>query len=207
MPTIFLIRHAENEYVTKGRLAGRLPAIHLNEFGREQSAALSDKLSKVPLKAIYSSPLERCLETAQPLADALKLEIIPREGLIEIDFGEWQGCTLKQLCRRKLWKSVQDNPSRMHFPGGETFISAQLRVVTELEAISKIHKPKDLVACFTHADIIRLALAYYIGTPLDLFQRVAVSPASISTLHLSESETRVLNVNNSVIFGFERHGK
>jgi probable phosphoglycerate mutase len=202
MPTILLIRHAENEYVAKGRLAGRQPGVHLNENGNNQAAALAEALGKAPIKAVYASPLERCLETAQPLAVALGLEVVPREGLLEIDFGDWQNRTLKQLRRRKLWKVVQGNPARMQFPEGETFASAQVRVVEELETLSKIHSPKDLVACFSHADVIRLAVAYYIGTPLDLFQRIAVSPASISTLHLGDFGARVLNVNHTLSMKF-----
>ena len=200
MTTILLIRHAENEYVSKGRLAGRLPGIHLNENGKQQADQLAINLSKAPIKAIYSSPLERCLETAQPLADALGLNIIPKDGLLEIDFGEWQDRTLKQLRRRKLWKTVQDNPARMQFPNGETFINAQMRIINELEKINGIHKLQDLVACFSHADLIRLAIAHYIGTPLDLFQRIAIAPASVSTLFLGGFGARIMNVNTALSF-------
>lgn len=198
MVTILLIRHGENEYVAKGRLAGRLPGVHLNEKGRKQAGSLAEALAAAPIKAVYSSPLERCLETAQPLADALKLEIIARKSLLEIDFGDWQDKTLKQLRRRKLWKTVQGNPARMQFPGGETFADAQIRIVSELESLSKCHGPSEWVACFSHSDIIRLAVAYYIGTPLDLFQRIAISPASISTVCLGESDVRIFNVNHGV---------
>jgi probable phosphoglycerate mutase len=205
MPTILLVRHAENEYVAKGRLAGRQSGVHLNENGQRQAAALAEALSNAPIKAVYASPLERCLETAQPLAEALKLEVVPREGLLEIDFGDWQNRTLKQLRRRKLWRVVQGNPARMRFPGGETFANAQLRITSELESLSQSHKPKGLIACFSHSDVIRLAVAYYIGTPLDLFQRIAISPASISTLHMAEFGVRVINVNHGVSFGFPHH--
>ena len=200
MTTILLIRHAENEYVSKGRLAGRLPGIHLNENGKQQADQLAINLSKAPIKAIYSSPLERCLETARPLANALGLDIIPKDGLLEIDFGEWQDHTLKQLRRRKLWKTVQGNPARMQFPNGETFINAQMRIINELEKISGIHKLKDLVACFSHADLIRLAIAHYIGTPLDLFQRIAIAPTSVSTLFLGGFGARIMNVNTALSF-------
>lgn len=205
MPTILLIRHAENEYVAKGRLAGRLSGVHLNENGVKQAEAVANILGKAPIKAVYASPLERCMETAQPLAERLKLEIIPRQGLMEIDFGDWQNKTLKQLRRRKLWKIVQGNPARMHFPGGETFANAQMRIVDELEALSAEHRAKDMIACFSHSDMIRLAVAYYIGTPLDLFQRIAVSPASISTLYIGEFGARIINVNHGVSFGFPHH--
>jgi|APSaa5957512622_1039677.scaffolds.fasta_scaffold01343_7 probable phosphoglycerate mutase len=202
MTTILLIRHGENEYVAKGRLAGRLPGVHLNEKGKKQAQTLAKVLGNAPIKAIYSSPLERCIETAQPLADARKLDILPRDGLLEIDFGSWQDKTLKSLRRRKLWKTVQGNPSRMEFPDGETFVNAQMRVTQEMEMLSKMHGPKEMIACFAHSDIIRLAVAYFIGTPLDLFQRIAVSPASISTIYLGEMGVRVFNVNQSLFFDF-----
>ncbi len=202
MPTILLIRHAENEYVATGRLAGRLPGVRLNETGRQQAERLAQALAQAPIKAIYSSPLERCRETARPLAAALGLEVIPREGLLEIDFGAWQGKTLKQLRRRKLWRTVQHNPARMTFPEGESFAAAQLRIAGELEALSQQHKAQDLIACFSHSDVIRLAMAYYLGTPLDLFQRIAVAPASISTLHLSARGVRVLALNQQIPLPF-----
>ncbi len=204
MPTILLIRHGENEYVAKGRLAGRLPGVHLNENGQKQAVAVAAALKDAPIKAVYSSPMERCVETAQPLAETLGLSVIPREGLLEIDFGDWQDKTLKALRRRKLWKVVQGNPARMEFPGGETFANAQIRVVNELEALATEHDPKDVIACFSHSDVIRLAVAYYIGTPLDLFQRIAVSPASISTFFLGEMGARVLNVNHGTKISFPK---
>ncbi len=191
MTTILLIRHGENEFVTTGRLAGRLPGVHLNDKGKEQAQTLAKVLAKAPIKAIYSSPLERCVETAQPLANAQSLDVIPREGLLEIDFGTWQDKTLKSLRRRKLWKTVQSNPSRMKFPEGETFLDAQTRIVQEIEALRNLHSSKEIIACFAHSDVIRLALAYFVGTPLDLFQRIVVSPASISTIYLGDMGVRV----------------
>ena len=205
MTTILLIRHGENEYVAKGRLAGRIPGIHLNAFGKKQAQAIAKSFAQAPIKAIYSSPLERCIETAQPLASVLEVDIIPRDGLLEIDFGSWQDKTLKSLRRRKLWETVQRNPSRMQFPDGETFSNAQMRVTQEIEALRKLHSPKEIIACFTHSDVIRLALAYYIGTPLDLFQRIVVSPASISTIHLGEMGVQIFNMNQNLSFSDQVH--
>jgi len=196
MPTIFLVRHGENEYVAKGRLAGRLPGVHLNDNGRKQAEAVAKALDKAPIRAVYSSPMERCMETAQPLATVLGMEVTPLDGIIEVDFGDWQDRTLKQLRRRKLWKVVQANPSRMCFPGGETFADAQLRIVKTLEDLTQRH-PKDLIACFSHSDLIKLAVSYYLGQPLDLFQRIMIAPASISTLHLGEMGAQIINVNHS----------
>jgi len=195
MPLLLLIRHGENEYVKNGRLAGRLPGVHLNEKGKSQAQAIAERLKSAPIKAIYSSPLERALETARPLAEAKSLEIIPREGLSETNFGEWQGKTLKSLRRRKLWRLVQSAPSLARFPGGETFAECQLRVTQELQAIAAQHKRKETVACFFHSDPIKLAVAYYLGLPLDYFQRLMIAPASISGLFLGETGARLLNLN------------
>lgn len=199
MTTILLIRHGENEYVAKGRLAGRLPGVHLNEKGKKQADILAETLSKAPVSAIYSSPLVRCIETAEPLAKVLKQDVLQRDGLLEIDFGTWQDKTLKSLRRRKLWKTVQNHPSRMEFPEGETFVGAQNRIVQEIEALKNQHAPKEMIACFAHSDVIRLALAYFIGTPLDLFQRITVSPASISTIYLGKTGVRIINVNHNIV--------
>lgn len=200
MPVFLLIRHGENEYVKKGRLAGRLPGVHLNKNGQAQAKLLAERLAEAPIKAIYSSPLERTIETAQPLAEKLGLEVVPCPGLIEIDFGEWQDQKLKGLSRTKLWKVVQGAPSVMRFPGGETFADAQRRICAQLESLAAQHDPKDLVACVSHSDAIKLAVAFYIGMPLDSFQRLHVSPASITTLALGEMGGYLLNLNYEFSF-------
>ncbi len=207
MATILLIRHAENEYVKKGRLAGRLPQVHLNETGAGQAAALAERLAGAPLKAVYSSPLDRTVETAKPIADAHGLPVVRRPGLTELDFGTWEGRTLKQLRRRKLWPVVQGNPARARFPEGESFAEAQMRICQELEALSGLHKAKDLIAAVSHSDMIKLAAAYFMGLPLDLFQRLTVFPASITTLVLSERGARLINLNHYLDPGlFSRNG-
>ena len=200
MPIILLIRHGENEYVKKGRLAGRLPGVHLNENGRKQAEEIAKMLDNATIKAVYSSPLDRTMETAAPLARAKGLEVIPREGLLEIDFGEWQEKTLKSLQRLKLWKVVQGRPSMMRFPGGETFAEAQHRVVQEINFLASQHEPHDLIVCVTHSDLIKLAASFYLGQPLDLFQRIMIGTASITTLHIQEHHAAVVNLNYSPNF-------
>jgi probable phosphoglycerate mutase len=198
MPVILLIRHGENDYVKKHRLAGRLPGVHLNANGRQQAQALAEKLGAAPIKAVYSSPLERAMETAAPLAQALGLEIQPRPGLIEVDFGEWQDQRLKALSRTKLWKVIQGAPSRMRFPGGEAVADAQHRICRELEEIAASSEPKDIVVCVSHSDPIKLAVAYFIGLPLDNFQRLSVAPASITGLYLGEASSHLLSLNYEI---------
>jgi broad specificity phosphatase PhoE len=135
----------------------------------------------------------------------LEQEIIPHEGLMEIDFGDWQDKTLKQLRRRKLWRVVQQRPSMAQFPNGETFTNAQTRIITALQTLSQQHKDQEMIACFSHSDIIKVAVAYFLGTPLDLFQRIIIQPASISTLHISPHGIWVINVNYSAAWPFLAH--
>jgi probable phosphomutase (TIGR03848 family) len=200
MATLLLIRHGENDLVGK-KLAGRLPEVHLNEHGRKQAEGVAQALCKAPIKAIYSSPMERAVETAQPLAEALKLEVQLRRGLIEIDYGRFQGKTFKQLRRTKLWKDVQGNPVVVRFPDGESFIEAQQRVAAELEAIVALHGEEDLVACFTHGDVIRLAVAHYLQMPLNAYQRLAANTTSITVLVRVKDEVFLPHINQ--VAGFE----
>ena len=195
MPILLLIRHGETDFVKKQRLAGRLPGARLNAKGRAQADALAKALRSLPLKAVYSSPLERALETAQALASLHGLRVQPRPGLIETDLGSWEGRSVPRLRRSKEWKVLQEAPSRFRFPGGEWVVENQARLVAEVEAISKAHKPKELIVCVGHADPIKLILAHYLGLPLDLFQRLSIDTASVSTLMLDHGKARVINLN------------
>jgi probable phosphoglycerate mutase len=196
MTAIYLIRHGENDFVGK-RLAGRLPGVHLNARGQEQAQALAEELSGIPLKAVYASPLERTAETAAPIAERHGLPVITRQGLLEVDIGSWQGKTLKSLQKRKLWRMVQHAPSRTRFPGGESFLEAQSRVVHEIEELRGSHPgAKDVFTCVAHADLIKLAIAYYIGLPIDLFQRLVVAPASICVLAFHGPMVKLVRLND-----------
>jgi probable phosphomutase (TIGR03848 family) len=195
MPYFLLIRHGENEYVKKGRLAGRLPDIHLNDKGRQEAKSVAEKLTGAPIKAIYSSPLERAMETAQPIAEALGLEVIQRPGLIETNYGDWTDQKIKGLSRLKLWKIVQNRPTLMQFPGGESFYETQVRITSELMGLARQFEDKDLLVCVSHADPIKLAVAYFIGLPLDMFQRLSISPGSITALNIGETGSQLLSMN------------
>lgn len=200
MPTLLLIRHGDNDTVGK-RLAGRTPGVHLNQKGQEQAEALVPVLSKAPLKAIYSSPMERAVETARPLAAALGLDVQIRSGLIEIDYGSFRWKTIKQLRRMKLWKDVLGNPAGVRFPGGESFVEAQARVADELEAVAALHAEEDLVAIFTHADVIRLAVAHYLQMPLNAYSRLNANTTSITVVVRVKDQVFVPHINQ--VAGFE----
>jgi len=207
MPLLLLIRHGENDYTKKHKLAGYLPDVHLNERGWKQAQELADALKDVPLKAIYSSPLERALETAAPVAARRRLEVRIEAGLTETNVGKWQGRSLAALRLQKHWKVVQHAPSRAQFPEGETFYQCQARVVAALDSICRKHKPKDIIACVLHADPIKLAVAHYLGMPLDHFQRLGCDTGSASVLFIGEMGASVMKLNQRPPFDFLPKGK
>jgi probable phosphoglycerate mutase len=202
MPLLLLIRHGENDFTKKHKLAGYTPNVHLNERGQSQAQALADALKEVPIKAIYSSPLERAVETATPIATGRGLEVQLEERLLETNVGKWQGRSLAALRLQKAWKVVQDAPSRAQFPEGETFYECQARIVAGLDSISRKYKPQDLVACVFHADPIRLAVAHYIGLPLDHFQRLSCDTGSLTALYVGESGANLIKLNQRPPFEF-----
>jgi len=191
---LLLVRHGENDWVGSHRLAGRTPGVHLNDKGRSQTDRLCETLARQPIGAIYSSPLERCVETAQPVATALGLPVIPEPGVMEVDYGQWQGGDLRELAKSPEWQLVQHLPSSFRFPDGETLYEVQGRAVEAIERIRAEH-PNQLVALFSHGDVIRTALAHYLGTPIDLFQRVVISTASLSAIAFSGPRPMVLFTN------------
>lgn len=194
MPILLLIRHGDND-VFKTRLAGRMPGVHLNADGLRQAKLLAQSLANAPLAAIYSSPLERALETAAPLAEAHRLEVQIHPGLIEIGYGRLQGRTYKQVQRMKVWKQVHEQPSAVQFPGGERMTDVLQRVVAALDELSAQHTEQQVIACVTHGDVVRLAVAHYLGLPLDEYNRFMVSTASVTTLALGNGRARLLNLN------------
>ena len=194
MTTLFLTRHALTA-VTGKTLYGRTPGVPLDDRGREQAARLAERFAGARLTAVYSSPLDRCVETMQPLATAAGLPIQTREGLIEMDAGSWTNRPLAQLRRTRRWRQVQEAPSRFTFPGGEGFAEAQARALAEVNAIVARH-PRGRVAVGSHGDIIRMLIAHYAGAHLDLFQRTMSDPASVSVVYLGDGMPRILLVND-----------
>jgi len=202
MPNFLLIRHGETDFNKKMLLPGRLPGIHLNKNGLHQAQMLAEKLAVAPIKAIYSSPLERTLETAAPLARALNLGVIQMPGLLEMDCGEWQGLSVKKLRRQKVWQPVQLNPSLFKFPGGESIADCQSRMVQVIDILRNSYPATDLIAVFSHADPIKETLAFYLGLPLDHYQRLTISPASVSALHIGENGSQLLMLNYNPSFSW-----
>jgi probable phosphomutase (TIGR03848 family) len=204
MTTIFLVRHALTGQT--GRiLYGQTKGIPLDHRGRAQAERLVERFAPVRLTAIYSSPLERCVETVAPVATAQRLAVVESRPLIEMDAGDWTGRSLPQLRRTKLWKTVQTEPTAFRFPGGgEGFADAQARAVAEVERIARRHR-RGRVVVATHGDIVRIVLAHYEGIALDAFQRIVVDTASVSVLQVEARRAHVLLVNDTG--GLDRFGR
>jgi probable phosphomutase (TIGR03848 family) len=196
MALLFLIRHGVTDQTGK-RLYGRSPDVHLSDLGREQAEALAARFDGVRLRAVYASPLERCLETAAPLAAAQRLETRTSDGLLEVDYGSWTGRPLANLARTKLWPVVQQLPSQARFPGGESLAEAAARMSAELLRIADAH-PRGRVAVVTHGDPIRLAISDLAGAHIDQFQRIMIEPGSVSVVGLrSGALPRIFLVNDT----------
>lgn len=195
---VVLVRHGQTATTGK-ELPGRAPGLHLSDAGEQQAkaaaarvAALQDDKRKVA--AVYASPLERTRETAAPIAEALGLEVQIDEGLLEMDFGEWTGISLAVARKKPEWKTIQRYPSGFRFPGGESFAEMQARIVTTLDRLRLAH-PGEVVVAVSHADPIRVAVSHATGAHLDLFQRVVVSPCSLTAIAFGDEGPTVLTVN------------
>ncbi len=203
MPTLLLIRHGENDYLARNKLPGHIPGIHLNKRGQEQAAEIAGALNRLPIKVVYSSPLERAVETAEPLAQSIGLGIQLRPDLTDIDVGQWEGRSWKALGHTRLWKVIQETPSKFQFPGGETFVHAQERIVRTLNAIASAHGD-ELIAVVFHADPIKLAVAHYLGLQLDNFQRLTALTGSVTILKMDGSAVKLLALNLIPPFSFPK---
>jgi probable phosphoglycerate mutase len=192
---LLLVRHALTE-ATGRRLSGNAPGHHLSDAGRAQAEALAERLGPLRLAAVYASPLERCMETAHAVTDPRGIRIRPEPDLREVEYGRWTGRPLAQLMRTALWKRLQQSPSGIRFPQGESLAEVQLRAVRALDAIAARH-PRGIVAAVTHADVIRLSLAHYSGIHVDLYQRLIVSPASVTAIALGDRVPRIVRTNDT----------
>lgn len=195
MTKFILIRHALTDYAGKV-LSGRSPGIGLNKEGKLQADRLAEKLSGLPVSAIYSSPLQRAVETAQAISTALYLPLNISEDFLEIDFGKWTNCKIEELKSDPQFTRFNLFRSGTSIPGGEWMADAQSRIIKGLQKLFVRH-PSQTVAIISHADLIKSALAYYSGIPLDMIHRIEISPASISIIELYDDSARILLLNET----------
>ncbi len=195
--TLFLlVRHGLTP--TTGKiLPGRAPGLHLSESGQAQAKAAAVRIAALDrVDAVYASPLERARETAAPIADEKGLKVQIDKGLLECNFGEWTGAELKKLMKLPEWNTVLRAPSTFRFPGGESFTEMQTRMVSTIDRLRAAHEG-GVVVCVSHADTIKAAVAHAMGTHIDLFQRIVISPCSITAIAYSVGGPVVLTVNST----------
>jgi probable phosphoglycerate mutase len=193
---VLLVRHGQTA-TTGTVLPGRAKGLHLADTGIAQAQAAADRIGALDrIDAVYASPLERTRETAAPIAAATGQKVQVAKGLLECDFGEWTGKKLSLLRKKPEWSTVQNRPSIFRFPGGESFAEMQLRIWNELERLVAAH-PGQRVVAVSHADPIKAAVAMATGVHLDLFQRIVISPCSITPLLFTPGGPIVLAVNST----------
>jgi probable phosphomutase (TIGR03848 family) len=205
MTTLLLVRHGHTDAAGK-RLTGRAPGVHLNELGRRQAERLIERLEGVRIDAIVSSPLERCRETAAPLAKARGRAVDVGRAWIEVGYGEWTGRSISQLRRTKLWRRVMFAPSNVRFPGGESLLEVQGRAVDATLDIAARHA-RGTVVVVSHADVIRLLVAHVAGMHADHLQRLSIDTASITAVSISDGFPRLLTVNETDDLAVLRSGR
>ncbi len=193
---VILVRHGHTP--TTGKiLPGRTKGLHLSDLGKDQAEKVASYLSSLnSVNAVYSSPMERTLETAKPIAKAFGKRVRTHQGLIEADFGKWTGRKLSELRKLNDWEKVQKNPSLFRFPGGESFMEMQSRMVSTVANICENHRG-EIVVAVSHADTIKAFLTAALGTPLDLFQRLHISPCSVRPVIFGVKSPFVLYVNST----------
>jgi probable phosphomutase (TIGR03848 family) len=205
MTTVLLIRHGRTQANTAGVLAGRSPGVGLDATGEQQAAELATRLSGVQLRAIVTSPLRRCRQTAQALlsnqSDSCVLAV--EQGLVECGYGEWTGKSVRDLSKDKLWGAVLQQPSAVRFPGGESMSEMSARAIGAVRAwnarIEAEHGPHAIWAAVSHGDLIKAILADALGMHLDSFQRIVVDPGSISIVRYTASRPYLITANSTTV--------
>jgi broad specificity phosphatase PhoE len=193
MTKFLLIRHATTDSVGI-RLSGRLAGVNLNEAGIQQAQKLAGQFSGTSIAAVYSSPLERAVQTAEAISNVLGIQTTVCEDFLEINFGAWTNLTFKELENEPLFKQFNAFRSFTRIPQGETMMEAQLRIIRGMEKLCSRH-PHETVVIVSHSDLIKATIAYYSGIPLDMFQRIEISPASVSIIKAGSDYASVELVN------------
>lgn len=196
MTTFYLIRHAQRE-TPDDMLSARQPGVQLSERGGAQAAQLAQRLAREGIQRIFSSPMERAQATAAPVAKACGLQVEVSDALNEVDFGEWTGKSVAELAALPRWRAFNRLRSATSLPGGELYSAVQARMVGEIVRLRDAY-PDGRIALISHGDPLRVAVAYFAGMPLDCFDRIEISVASITVLALGPEHACVLRMNETV---------
>jgi len=193
MTTFYLIRHGSNDFFSH-TLVGRTPGIHLNEAGKREADELANALAGENIQKILTSPLERCRETAAPLAAKLQIPAEVSDALLEVNFGDWTGQKFKELDALENWRQWNTFRSGHRIPNGESMPEVQQRITSLMIDLHR-NFPDHRIALFSHGDPLRVAMIYFLGAPLECIRKIEVSPASVTVLQLTDwdAQFRCLN--------------
>ncbi|HSY16554.1 MAG TPA: histidine phosphatase family protein [Jatrophihabitantaceae bacterium] len=201
MATVLLVRHGLTS-MTGPVLAGHTPGLHLDDRGQAQAAAVATRIAALPLSAIVSSPLERCVDTADAIMEAQRAagrEPVRHldERLVECRYGDWTGKPIKDLTKDPMWKVVQAQPSAARFPGGESLAEVAGRAVAAVRDWDASLGPDEIWVACSHGDVIKAIVADALGLHLDQFQRIVVDPCSVSVVRYTQTRPYVLRANDT----------
>jgi probable phosphoglycerate mutase len=206
MKTILLIRHGENDSLGK-YLPGQLPGIHLNDAGIAQAKAIAESLGNIPIKEIISSPLERAIETAFPLAKKLGLTPRPEPGFIEMNTGSWTGLHFPEIKKDPHWENLRSEPENHTFPGGESFVDASARLWNTLSRVVSGQSDETTIAVFSHSDCIKMLLARALDMPLKRYYSFSVDTCSLSILTFHKDRIYISGQNFGLPYQWQPKAK
>jgi probable phosphoglycerate mutase len=191
---LIFVRHAESQANKDGILAGRLPKIGLSDTGMQQALRLKKSFEMLDFDSIYTSPIQRCLDTAR-MVFGDERELIHASELMEMDFGDWSGQKLSELTKLKEWEVVQRDPARFAFPNGESFTQLRDRVDLALSNIQASQQKDSRIVIFTHADVVKMVVCHLLDAPLSKFQSIIVNPASLTLIDIDQDKLKIAGVN------------
>jgi probable phosphoglycerate mutase len=197
MATFYLLRHAHSVANAEGRLAGQTPGVFLSPIGKKQARAIAASISQLKIDFIYLSPMERCQETIEPYLRKNRKKVSIAPEFVEMNYGKWSNLKLSYLAKLPLWSRIQNKPSQVLFPKGESFLQAEKRVMRGLNRLSRRHPGKNILIV-SHGDIIKLSISATLGLDIDKFQRIIIEPASLSIIHWSGRQRALLQVNHKL---------
>jgi broad specificity phosphatase PhoE len=193
--TFYLVRHGTNDLIGKA-IAGRSPNVHLNAAGQEQAKRLAERLKGEGIQRIVCSPMDRCRETAAALSERIKVPVELSGALIEINFGDFNGRSLKELESLPDWKKWNSNRTLLQLPNGENIGQVQARMVQEILKVGRESNGQK-IAVFSHGDPLRSLICYFLGISLDIMSRVEINPGSLSIVTVLDNDVRI-NLLNSM---------
>jgi probable phosphoglycerate mutase len=191
---LIFVRHAESQANKDGILAGRLPKIGLSDTGMQQALRLKKSFEMLDFDSIYTSPIQRCLDTAR-MVFGDERELIHASELMEMDFGDWTGQKLSELTKLKEWEVVQRDPASFAFPNGESFTQLRDRVDLALSNIQASQQKDSRIVIFTHADVVKMVVCHLLDAPLSKFQSIIVNPASLTLIDIDQDKLKIAGVN------------